>query len=33
MDMIRYVLKDLRDRGVVECVRRGRTSLWKRTSD
>jgi len=33
LDMIRYVLKDLRENGKVECIRRGRTSLWKKTSD
>jgi Fic family protein len=32
-DMIRYVLKDLRNQGKVHCVRRGRTSLWEKTSD
>jgi Fic family protein len=32
VDMIRHVLKDLRENGKVECIRRGRTSLWQKTS-
>lgn len=31
IDMIRYVLKDLRLQGKIDCLGRGRTSLWKKT--
>jgi len=33
VDMIRYVLKQLRDSGDVECLGRGRTAVWQRRSD
>ncbi|MBI1829909.1 MAG: Fic family protein [Planctomycetes bacterium] len=33
VDTIRHILKELRNKGSVECVRRGRTALWRKTSD
>jgi Fic family protein len=32
VDMIRHVLKKLREKGQVECLGRGRSAIWKRTS-
>lgn len=32
VDMIRHVLKRLRDKGQVECLGRGRNAIWKKTS-
>jgi hypothetical protein len=32
VDMIRHVLKALREEGKVECLGRGRTSWWQKTS-
>ncbi len=32
VDMIRHVLKDLQANRKVQCIRRGRTSLWQKTS-
>lgn len=31
VDMIRHVLKSLRESGQVQCVRRGRTALWRKS--
>lgn len=33
VDMIRHVLKQLREKGRVECTGRGRNAMWKKTSD
>jgi Fic family protein len=30
VDMIRHVLKQLREKGTVDCLRRGRNAIWKR---
>jgi predicted transcriptional regulator of viral defense system len=30
VDMIRHVLKKLREKGAVECLGRGRNAIWKR---
>src|SRR5262249_48141388 len=32
VDMIRHVLKALREEGKVECLGRGRTAVWRKTS-
>jgi hypothetical protein len=32
VDMIRHVLKNLREKRKVECLGRGRNAVWKRTS-
>ncbi len=32
MDMIRHVLKQMREKGQVECLGRGRNAVWKKTS-
>jgi Fic family protein len=32
VDMIRHVLKQLRDKGMVECLGRGRNARWQKTS-
>jgi hypothetical protein len=31
IDLIRYVLKDLRKHGTVKCVGRGRDAKWEKT--
>jgi Fic family protein len=33
VDMIRHVLRELRQIGRVKCIKRGRTSLWEKASD
>jgi predicted transcriptional regulator of viral defense system len=31
VDMIRHVLKRLREKGQVKCLGRGRNAIWKKT--
>ena len=33
VDMIRHVLRQLREKRRVKCIGRGRNALWKKTSD
>jgi hypothetical protein len=32
VEMIRHVLKQVREKGLVECLARARNDLWKKTS-